>query len=313
MQAETQLQNLRKNSLPRVGIDENGLGPLLGPLLVTAVTAVGPKDEVVPTAALVDDSKRLVGFGHSALGEAWARVILRGHGQEPAGPAALIDSLLGDSGRSSRALCPDGHAPQCWRDEAPWDASPELLEQVQQSADTLREQGWTLARVRAEHVCTRELNDEEAAGRSRLHVNLGRMERLIVDAQAHVGLPVHASCGKVGGMRYYVPQLRLLAVRSAHEELASGSSYTLTDDSFVEFLRDAESQRPLVALASLVGKYVRDRIMQRICNFHGAGSVSGYHDPRTLRAVEATRAARSAANFDDSCFVRFGKKKSAGT
>ena len=298
-----------------VGIDENGLGPLLGPLLVTAITAQGPTNERVPSIRHVGDSKLLVGFGHSALGEAWARALLEQQGTVPHSPAELVDLLLGESGTASRGLCPGGHAPQCWRDEQPWDASDALVEQVGQSMHELERAGWRLTRARSEHVCTRELNTEEAAGRSRLHMNLGRMERLIVDARAHAPGPLNVTCGKVGGMRYYVPQLRHLHAILTHSEEAAASRYELSDGTKLEFLRDAESQRPLVALASLIGKYLRDRIMRRICAFHGATSasdaVSGYHDPRTLRFVQSTRDARTARSIQDSCFLRFGKKGAA--
>src|SRR5580692_7872160 len=70
--------------LLRVGIDENGLGPRLGPLIVTAVHArtegsghrlVGraPHGEL---AKRLGDSKALIRFGDTALGEAWARAVL---------------------------------------------------------------------------------------------------------------------------------------------------------------------------------------------------------------------------------------------
>lgn len=297
-----------------MGIDENGLGPLLGPLLVTAVSAQGPEGQSVPPLGLVGDSKLLVRFGDSALGEAWARVLLRRLGVVPASPSDLLETLLGTSGARSRQLCPSGHAPQCWSDTHAWDAPDEALRKVEQSLDAFEALGWRLSRARSEHVCTRELNDREGLGQSRLLVNLGRMELLIEDARAHAPEGVlRVTCGKVGGMRYYVPQLTMLQVAQTHTEEAAGSSYTLRDGAALEFLRDAESQRPLVALASLIGKYVRDRMMRRICAFHGATddqAVSGYHDPRTLRFVTATLSARRAARFEESCFLRFGKKGS---
>ena len=152
----------------------------------------------------------------------------------------------------------------------------------------------------------------ESAGQNRLVVNLGRMERLIVDASEHAGASMQVTCGKVGGMRYYVPQFRHLHATHTLLEGAACSTYQLQDGTMVEFLRDAESQRPLVALASLIGKYLRDRIMRRICAFHGAtagsNAVSGYHDPRTLRFVQSTRDARAEKSMQDTCFVRFGRK-----
>src|SRR5579859_3517981 len=104
----------------RVGIDENGLGPRLGPLIVTAVVAEaeGSRAEARPRGAMrerLGDSKRLVAFGNTALGEAWARAIARRMGFGDLGsPEALLRALSLDSAEALRAPCPREHADQCW-------------------------------------------------------------------------------------------------------------------------------------------------------------------------------------------------------
>ena len=110
-----------------VGVDENGLGPRLGPLLVTAVTARAT-DEGAPfltkkprggLASRLGDSKRLVSFDDSALGEAWARS-LAGTEEPLRVAAASARSALARSGRDASRACPSHHEQQCWgdRDEA---------------------------------------------------------------------------------------------------------------------------------------------------------------------------------------------------
>src|SRR5580658_1636992 len=69
----------------RVGVDENGLGPRLGPLVVTAITARTAGEgharaEGRPRGAMrarLGDSKTLISHGDTSLGEAWARAIAR--------------------------------------------------------------------------------------------------------------------------------------------------------------------------------------------------------------------------------------------
>src|SRR4051812_48765014 len=66
-----------------LGVDENGLGPRLGPLVVTSILARTQNGgnavaNARPKGALrkrLDDSKRLVSYDDSALGEAWARAV----------------------------------------------------------------------------------------------------------------------------------------------------------------------------------------------------------------------------------------------
>src|SRR5262245_59725833 len=67
----------------RIGVDENGLGPRLGPMVVTALLARVTDDGFriasrKPRGALarrLGDSKELVAHGDVALGEAWARAL----------------------------------------------------------------------------------------------------------------------------------------------------------------------------------------------------------------------------------------------
>src|SRR5688500_7183874 len=98
-----------------VGVDENGLGPRLGPLVVTAValeTAPGGERAALskPSKSLADrlaDSKALVRWGESSLGEAWARAIARRLGvAHAANPDALVHALALEPRQALRALCP---------------------------------------------------------------------------------------------------------------------------------------------------------------------------------------------------------------
>lgn len=82
----------------RVGVDENGLGARLGPLVVTAVLAdVTPAGQRWvgrrPRGKLsldLGDSKRLVSHSNFTLGEAWARVLT---GDRFRDPHALFEHL----------------------------------------------------------------------------------------------------------------------------------------------------------------------------------------------------------------------------
>lgn len=68
-----------------VGVDENGLGPRLGPLVVTSIEARAIDESAVRVAnsrprgklrERLGDSKDLVSYADSSLGEAWARALL---------------------------------------------------------------------------------------------------------------------------------------------------------------------------------------------------------------------------------------------
>jgi ribonuclease HII len=305
----------------RVGIDENGLGPRLGPLVVTAVAARieggGHKRvQARPRGALrnrLGDSKRLVSYGDSALGEAWARAIATRMGPDgPKGPEALVRLLSLDDADTLRAPCPGDHIEQCWgiTGEA-FAAEPELLSQVARDLAKLDEQGVTVLRATCVVTCTRRLNEGIARGLTRFHADLHAMERLALDARARAGSDVIATCGKVGGFDRYPAAFgpmngRLHAVA---EEGRARSEYSVPGLGVITFVRDAEDKNLLVGMASLVGKWVRDLLMARIVRYHRAQApdlpdASGYHDPVTTRFVDATRLLRRKRALPDDCFER---------
>src|SRR5262249_45310453 len=112
----------------RIGVDENGLGPRLGPMVITAVLARVTEEGAVVSrqkargalAKRLGDSKQLLAHGDVALGEAWARALVeRGCGTLGAGaraetPDALVHAIAADDSKTLRAPCPSHVEPQCW-------------------------------------------------------------------------------------------------------------------------------------------------------------------------------------------------------
>lgn len=306
----------------RIGIDENGLGPRLGPLVVTAVVAHASGDghvraESRPRGAIrarLGDSKRLVAFGDTALGEAWARAIARRMGlpRDPESPDALVRALSLDAAEVLRAPCPTDHAEQCWSTggEA-FTAEPALVAQVERDLSRLESRGVDVRRAACVVTCTRRLNDGVGRGLTRFHLDLHAMERLVLDARERDGREVAALCGKVGGFDRYSPAFGPMAGRlhAIAEEGRKRSEYSFPGVGRVAFVRDADDKHLLVCMASLVGKWVRDLLMARIVRYHRAATpdvpdASGYHDPVTTRFVEATRLARKQRALPDDCFER---------
>jgi ribonuclease HII len=306
----------------RIGIDENGLGPRLGPLVVTAVVAetAGPtgsaRAEARPRGAMrarLGDSKRLVAFGDTALGEAWARAIAKRMGHpDLESPDALVRVLSLDTPEALRSPCPREHEEQCWSTSGEsFVADAKLVAKVERDLAKLEEQGVNVRRAACVLTCTRRLNEGVARGLTRFHVDLHAMERLALDARERAGGDIVALCGKVGGFDRYTPAFgpmngRLHAV--AHEGRAR-SEYVVPGLGRIAFVRDADDKHLLVCMASLVGKWVRDLLMARIVRYHRASDpelpdASGYNDPITSRFVEATRLARKKRALPDDCFER---------
>ncbi len=181
----------------RIGIDENGLGPRLGPLIVTAVVArvdgAGHKRvDTRPRGAIrerLGDSKRLVAYGESSLGEAWARAIARRAGHPEARTAQeLVRGLSLDDASTLRAPCPESHAEQCWSTAGDaLVAEADLVAEVSRDLARLEQGGVSVLYASSVITCTRRLNDGVSRGLTRFHLDLHAMERLALDARARAG------------------------------------------------------------------------------------------------------------------------------
>ncbi|WP_044240624.1 hypothetical protein [Chondromyces apiculatus] len=307
----------------RVGADENGLGPRLGPMIVTAVLARVNEDGWsiagrAPQGALakrLGDSKQFVAHGDVALGEAWARVLVqRGAGRttDATSPDALIHAISADDQSTLRSPCPNHVTSQCWSNEGEaFEAEAPLLRSIHNDLDRLAARGVEIVAVRSVILCTRRLNDGLLAGKNRFVLDLHAMERLFLDLRDVAGAEVSAVCGKVGGFGKYSGAFGPLAGRlhAVLEESRARSAYRFPDLGEIAFVRDGDASDLCVALASMVGKYVREVLMARVVRHYqreveGLASASGYHDPVTASFVAATRLVREGRGIPDDCFER---------
>jgi len=309
-----------------IGADENGLGPRLGPMSVTAVLArvTDQGDKVVrtkPRGGLkqrLGDSKGLVSHGNIALAEAWARVLVeRGHGKhaETATPDRLLDAITLDSRVALTEPCPKHVSGQCWNteDEAftPPDEMGDTMKLLRKDLSRLEKRGVEIVAVRSVVVCTHRLNQAVAEGKSRFVVDLHAMERLILAFRDIAGEEIEAECGKVGGFGQYGKVFGPLGGRlhAVVEEGRARSAYRFPGIGEIAFVRDSDASNLLVGMASLVGKYVRELMMERIVRHYKKADpalpvVSGYHDPVTHQFVVGTEALRRKRRVPNSCFER---------
>ena len=305
----------------RVGVDENGLGARLGPLVVTAVLArVHPGGTAVVEGRLpqavasdLDDSKRLVSHSDVRLGEAWARAVV---GSGVRTPRELFRRLSLEGERELRHPCPERAETQCWRGaRESFRASEQLVDRIRSHVQVLSNLGVEIVRVRTSVVCTELLNRELAQGRGRFTVDLHAMERLILSLHAEAGTDLDAVCGKVGAIGDYPKFFGPLGGRLhvVLEQGAARSTYQFPGLGVLSFVRDADERYPLVMLASLVGKYIRELLMNRIAGYYFGSdeepAPSGYHDPVTDRFVQRTEAARRELGVPQSCFERARRQK----
>lgn len=300
----------------RIGVDENGLGARLGPLVVTAVLAevddggTRTLSRKLPKSLrkTLDDSKRLMSHDDIGLGEAWARVLTD---ERASSPAELFEGVSLEGSATLKKPCPNRMEAQCWNAEHDtFHADDELIDRVRRDRESLAKRGVKLLCLKSSVVCTERLNHARKAGKNRFVSDLHAMEHLVLALRREAQADVKAVCGKVGGIgeysRYFGPLGGLLHV--VLEQGQARSAYHFPGLGELTFVRDADASDPLVMLASLVGKYVRELFMHRIASHYPRGPEarrpSGYHDPVTDDFVLDTGALRRKRAVPDRCFER---------
>ena len=312
-----------------IGVDENGLGPKLGPMLVTAVLArvsdtgasILTKKPKGGLAERLGDSKAMVAYGDIALAEAWARAIVTRErkGNALGTPDALAYAIATDDKKTLQAPCPRDVLPQCWSaDGETFVATEELVKTLSTDLDNLAKKGVEIVAVRSKIVCSKRLNEGLSAGKNRFVMDLHAMEELILGLHQMAGTDVSAVCGKVGGFGKYGQAFGPLSGRMhvVLEESRARSAYHFPGLGEIAFVRDADASDILVSIASLVGKWMRELLMARIVRHWqtivpGLGGASGYHDPVTAAFVKATEPARKERAVPDDCFERRGAEGKA--
>lgn len=302
-----------------LGADENGMGPRLGPLIASAVTleVSGYRRSALCERGLrlgLTDSKQSGGFGRMALLESVALALVEAaHGIRPESADALLDCVAPTLRAALRTACPDATtASQCWSINPRLPAfGGDLAEGARRVQALSGRSALRIVDVQSRLVCAGLLNQKKALGQNKLEVDLELFEELVAHSSTRHGGPLLAICGMVGGIRDYRSRFRRFAEERVHSLPGRRGQCRYRIDSVGEmrFEISADARHLPVALASMLGKYIRELSMHRIGEFYRAQVpelplASGYHDPVTSRFIEATEPDRKRLRIATDCFRR---------
>jgi ribonuclease HII len=302
------------------GIDENGLGPLLGPLVVTGASFVSRSYDRQRFQSLAGpdlpaaDSKVIFAPRRAAAAEDAVLRWLDVFGYNARDTAELEEKIVAPAPFEAR--CPSRKPAICAGDPLalPRAATRRSGVRSAEVRERFDRAGIAAGRVASHVLCAGAFN--------RVHEER-RMNKLRLDFSLMMSVARHLCrgegaggdgdalvlCGKVGGTASYGAWLEEEGLDVA-EVLLEGrdeSAYEVRGLGRIRFLRDGDAAHLPIAVASMVGKYLRELAMERLnraLGREGKTRVSGYRDRVTARFVAETAAERAAAGIVDDCFLR---------
>ncbi|MCP4600554.1 MAG: hypothetical protein GY847_08485 [Proteobacteria bacterium] len=299
-----------------IGIDENGLGPLLGPLVVTGVAFEVPWYDretiwrVAREHLSADDSKKLFSRARLKTAEDATLSWLDVFGISPDTHFELADRILVSI--TSRLPCspnvPDHCRPSSislpvWTDCY----SPDKAKCGRASLDNA---GVTPTAVRMLSICPGAFNAATADPRmNKLRLDFHLMMQLVKELTQGYQGDVSVLCGKIGSTQRYGTWLDMekIGMWSTEVESREVSTYKVGKKSRISFIKDADALHLPVAVSSMIGKYVRELSMldlNQLLAEKNMRPASGYRDRVTAEFVAKTAKRRLEIGLSDKCFTR---------
>ena len=313
-----------------LGIDENGLGPIMGPLVVTGVFAQGRK-KFFNWFPGVEDSKtffRSRDFrSFKKMEEMVIAAFFAVYNYLPAGPMELIEKISGFP--SCPFVIPVEHVPAdckqgagihcgyegsiCYKnvpDSFLWAEISKAEEQGRELKKWMAIEKCILKQIICKVVCPHSFNAFLEKGNSKLFLDFVKFVEIIKDTGKD---NIEIFAGKIGGLKDYLPYLRYSFQGweiTKIEEKKELSFYHIIKNQItrfkIGFYLNVEKTSFLAALSSIIGKYVREIFMYGINVSLGnvENRVSGYRDKRTAAFISKNRSLFKSLNIPKKCLFR---------
>ena len=283
-----------------VGIDEAGYAPLLGPLVVSRVefdaTNIRPVSDTLLTSPYkIADSKTLFN-GRDRMRRLEAPVLT----------FCSPNRTLGDY---LQTVAPN--------DEPPFYSDPSLrlpVSAVEQEHRFRSDADVEFCGATSLFLSERNFNEKLKRFGNKAELLFEVVSTHIKDVLDRTDDDVLFIIDRLGSRRFYAKHLWDVfgASPNALKETKLSSEYLFREKGrrvLVRFLTDADAKEPVVSLASIFSKYLRELFMICFCAFFSRCldeevRVSGYYDGRTKRFIETAKKSLHLWGIKEEEFIR---------
>ncbi|MCM8804159.1 MAG: hypothetical protein NC833_02760 [Candidatus Omnitrophica bacterium] len=276
------------------GIDENGFGPILGPLIITGILT----DENVEIPDYIKDSK-IFYRNKNDFKKIEEIAIISFYFIEnklPDSPYEIFRNFT-----SSKCLLDDNICEK----NIPLSFKIKNLESVLGKYEDFISQKYKFKEIKINVVCPYLFNDFLNKKNSKFILNLSNFCKIIKEMAKYKN--VKFFCGKIGSLTYYKKYLSYFfpeyEIKTSKEE-KNFSSYQILkkNQNFeISFYKNVEKVSSLTSLSSIIGKYIREIIMESIRkSLNIKEEISGYRDGKTKKIIENI----DFSKFKKECIIR---------
>lgn len=305
--------------IKKLGIDENGLGPIMGPLIITGVETETKNNQNKSTQYNIKDSKEIFKRKQEDF-KTIEKIFLRYFKMDfKTVQDVFSKSILKDE---IERICPIGPDKICFSDKV---ALPVWIKEENENSSQkeidLAQLGLCpdeIKRALFIIVCPNLLSKYIEKLGSKFSANSFFMVRLGLKSSAE-----EVICGKSGYKKSYEREIslairdegdKLLSLKIVRESEEESVYEILNNDETIKmfrFVKDADRKFPEVALASIIGKYIREISMLSITKFIEPSSqkpISGYGRKNTFEEISSKIIEKSKEEFSKEipkiCIIR---------
>lgn len=286
--------------MKEIGIDENGFGSLMGPLVITGTSIEWERQKWFEK---VKDSKNFFSSRNKKnfkkLEEFVISIYYCLNGKMPGCPYEII-SFFSHGFKCSTGinLCLK-NLPEKFL----WADTVDAKSQGEEISDWMKQEKIKLKNIKAEIVCVRNFNEFIKKGNSKFLIDLFSFCRIVRDLKEE---NVLISAGKIGGMKFYLKYLRYFfpdyqIYPEIEDEGKSIYIFEGEKENFkFGFFLNVEEISFSASMSSIVGKYIREIFMEGIRNSLGIKeNISGYRDRKTKNTISSL-----SSSFPSICLYR---------